>query len=123
MVALRTYLPPSANQIPGLVAGEPLSPGDACYIKSDGAVWQATGTAANAAAKVRGFVVAGAATSDPINLFFNVILGYSTGLTPGADYYLSATPGALADAPSTGGTAPVAYAVNSTDIAVLRSGY
>ncbi len=123
-VVLLTYLPPSSAQLTGLVAGEAIMIGDACYVNSDGAIWKSDGSAANAAAKVRGFASQGAAVSDPVALFWDVIFTYSMGLTPGTDYYLSgATPGALADAPSTGGTLPVAYAVNSTDIAVKRSGY
>lgn len=123
-VSLRTYLPPSSSQLTGLVAGEAIAAGDACYIASDGMIYRSTGAAANAAAKVRGFAAADAAISDPVSLFFNVVFGYASGLTPGADYWLSgATAGALADASSTGGVAPVAYAVNGTDIAVFRSGY
>ncbi len=123
-VVMVTYLPPSSAQLTGLVAGEAIGIGDACYVKSDGAVWRSTGAAANAAAKVRGFASQAAAVSTPVSLYWDVIFTYSSGLTPGTDYYLSgATLGALADAPSTGGTLPVAYAVNSTDIAVKRSGY
>ena len=42
-------------RISGLYAGEDLGAFDAVYVKSDGKVWRANGTAANAAARVRGW--------------------------------------------------------------------
>lgn len=122
--SLSTVQPCPAHQIAGLLAGEALAAGDACYIKSDGLVWKATGAAANAAAKVDGFAAMAAASGEAVTLVFDVNLRYGSGLTPGARYYLSgATAGALADASSTGGTAPVAFAIDATRIRVLQSRY
>lgn len=123
--SLATVTPCPAHQIAGLLAGEALTAGDACYIKgSDGAVYKATGAAANAAAKVDGFASQNTAIGEAVTLWFDVTMRYGAGLTPGARYYLSgATAGALADAASTGGTAPVAFAVDATRIRVLQSRY
>jgi hypothetical protein len=49
---------------------------------------------------------------------------YGSGLTPGTRYYLSATtPGKLADAATTGGVAPVAFAVDSKRVHLNLSQY
>src|SRR5690242_16171116 len=103
--SLASTLPANEQQIPGLLAGEAIAQGDICYIASDGTVMRATGAAANAAANARGIAAMAAATGEAVTLFRNVRFGYGSGLTPGANYYLSgATAGALADAASTGGT-------------------
>lgn len=122
---LASLTPPQCLQHAGLKTGAAVAAGDACYIKgSDGLVYPATGAAVNAAAKVRGFAAEAASSGDPVTLLFDVVFAYGSGLTPGADYYLSgATAGALADAASTGGTAPIGYAVDATRIAVFRSAY
>ena len=121
--SLASVAPPASSRISGLLAGEDIAAGDACYIKSDGKVWRSTGAAANAAAKVRGYAFVAAKSGEAVTLYFDVNLNYGAGLTPGADYYLSATAGALADAASVGGTAPVAYAVDATRIHVMPSRY
>jgi hypothetical protein len=115
---------PGACKHPTLLAGESIAAGDACYVKSDGLVWRSTGAAATAPAKVRGFAPTKANTGEPITLVYNVVLNYGSGLTPGADYYLSgATVGGLADAASTGGTAPVGFAIDATRVFVRQSMY
>ncbi len=115
--SLSTTLPGPENMLSGLVAGEAIAAGDACYIKNDGKVWKATGAAANAAARVRGFAAKAAAVGGAVTLLRDVNMHYGSGLTPGADYYLSgSTAGGLADAASTGGTAPIAFAVDATRI-------
>lgn len=123
--SLSTRLPCAGHNVgSGLTAGEAIAAGDACYIKSDGKVWKATGASANAAAKVDGFAAMAAALGEAVTLFTDVTFRYGAGLTPGARYYLSgATAGALADAASTGGTAPVAFAIDATRIRVLSSRY
>jgi hypothetical protein len=122
--SLASVLPPQNCQHAGLLAGEAIAAGDACYIKSDGKVWLSTGAAANAAAKVRGFAAEAAASGEAVTLFWNVTLRYGAGLTPGADYYLSGTTaGGLDTAASTGGTAPIGYAVDATRIYVKQSAY
>lgn len=124
--SLATVLPCAGHQISGLLAGEALLAGHACYIKgSDGKVYKSIGTAANAAAKVDGFAAEDTAIGEAVTLLFNVTLRYGAGLTPGARYYLSATAGGglLADAATTGGTAPVGFAVDATRVRVLQSTY
>lgn len=122
--SLASVLPPANTKITGLVAGEAIAAGDACYVKSDGKVWLATGAAATAPAKVRGFAAEAAAVDQAVTLFHDVVFKYGSGLTPGADYYLSGTTaGGLDTAASTGGTAPVAFAVDATRIYVMPSRY
>src|SRR6476661_6743713 len=89
--SLSSLLPPANNKISGLLAGEAIAAGDACYIKSDGKVWRSTGAAANAAADVDGFAAAAAAVNQPVTLVYDCALQYGSGLTPGAKYYLSGT--------------------------------
>lgn len=122
--SITTVLPASNDKISGLLAGEALTVGAACYIKSDGKVWLSTGAAANAAAKVDGYCMVGAAAGDAVTLVWNVNVQYGTGLTPGARVFLSGTvPGGLADAASTGGTAPIGFVVDATRIRLLQSRY
>lgn len=117
--------PGREHQISGLVAGEAIAAGDACYIKAaDGFVWLSTGAAANAAAKVRGFASSAAQVGEAVSLWFGLDWNYGAGLTPGADLFLSAaTAGALADAATTGGTAPVGFVVDATRVHLFQSRY
>jgi hypothetical protein len=108
----------------GFVAGEAITAGDICYIKSDGKVWKSNGTSANAAAKADGIAMeTAAANANGVTLMRGVDFQYATGLTPGARYYVSATAGALDDAATTGGTAPVAFALDATRIRFTGSAY
>lgn len=122
-VSLASLEVSSANKITGLVAGENIAGGDACYIKgSDGAVYRSTGTSANAAAVVDGFAAENVTTGEAITLFYNVHLKYSdAGLTPGSSYFLSTTAGAIATAASTGGTTVIARAIDSSRVWVQKS--
>lgn len=121
--SLSSVLPPANCKITGLLAGEAIAAGDACYIKSDGKVWRSIGTAANAAAKCDGFALVATAVGEAVTLIFDVNVRYGASLTPGARYYIGAAAGALADAATTGGTAPVAFAVDATRIHVMLSRY
>jgi hypothetical protein len=112
------------NSLAGLLAGEAIAAGDACYIKSDGKVWKSTGAAANAAAEVHGFAAQAASSGEAVTLVWDVRIRYGAGLTPGAKFYLSgAVAGAIADAPSTGGVAPIGFVVDATRIHVYQSRY
>lgn len=110
---------PSLLKITGLVAGEAIAAGDLCYIKSDGKAWIGTGAAATAPALVVGMAALSASVSEAVTL---LCAGwrwqYSTGLTPGARYFLG-TAGLLADAATTGGDAAIAIAVSATDIILV----
>lgn len=109
---------PGANdQISGLIAGEAITGGDICYITSAGVAMRASGAAANAAANARGVAATTVASGEAITLYRNVRFGYGSGLTPGANYYLSGTvAGGLADAASTGGTTVLGFAVDTKRI-------
>jgi hypothetical protein len=121
-VSLATVQPGAEHTITGLVAGETIAAGDACYIKAaDGRIWRSTGAAANAAAVVDGFAATNCTVGQGLTLYHGVNLNYGTALTPGTPYYLSATAGALADAASTGGTVVIARAVDATRVYVRKS--
>jgi hypothetical protein len=119
--SLASLHPGQDKTIVGLNAGEAIAAGDACYIKSDGKIWLATGAALTAPARVRGFAMGGAAVNEPVTLVHSANIGaYAAGMTPGADLYLSGTvPGGLADAASTGGLSPIAFAISATKIRLL----
>lgn len=123
--SLSTLQPqPGSGKLPTLIAGEALTAGDACYIKSDGLVWLADGSAADAAAKVDGYAPSAVPAGEPVTLLFNVVFRYGTGLTPGARVYLHAsTAGALYDTATTGGTAPIGFVVDATRIYLKQSEY
>lgn len=120
--SLSSPLIPANNKL-SLLAGEAIAAGDACYIKSDGKIWRATGTAANAAAQVDGFALAAASAGEAVTIAWDVNLRYGAGMTPGAKYFLSATAGQLDDAATTGGTAWVAKAIDATRLYVKKSAY
>lgn len=114
----------AASKVTGLVAGEALTAGDAGYIKSDGKVWLSTGAAANAAAKVRGFVAVATPVGEAATLIHGSVWRYGAGLTPGADLFLSAvTPGALSDVATVGGTGPIGYVIDATRVYLDESKY
>ena len=123
--SLATLVPPASCQIgSGLICGADIAAGDACYIKSDGLVYPATGAAANAAALVDGFALVPAkfGQSSPISLYDRVDLYYPTGKNPGTRLYLSGTvAGGLADAASTGGTIAIAKVIDATRIRVYAN--
>ncbi len=117
---------PANAQIPGLLSGEALAAGDACYIKAaDGKVWKSIGTAINAAAKVDGFAAEAASVGEAVSLLFDMNFHYGAALTPGARLYVSATApgGLLGDAATTGGTGQVGVVVDATRIHVWQSRY
>jgi hypothetical protein len=116
-------LDPGTQKLPALIAGEALAAGDACYVKSDGLVWRAIGTAANAAAKVRGFAPTAINVGEPVSLIFNVTMYYGSGFTPGMDVFLGAAAGGLDTAATTGGTAPIGFAVDATRLQLYQSRY
>lgn len=120
-----TVLFPANCKISGLICGEDIAIGDACYVKSDGKVWRSIGTAANAAAKVRGFAATPGkvAQNDAVTLVFGVVFGWPNAGTPGADLFLGAVAGGLDTAATTGGTAPVGYVIDANRVYLDRSAY
>jgi len=118
-----SLLVPQKDRLTGLVAGEVLAAGDACYIASTGLVMKSTGTAANAAAKVRGFASQITAIGEAVTLVMDANWRYGAALTPGANVFLSTTAGLLDDAATTGGTAPIGFVVDATRIRLFASRY
>ncbi len=120
--SLCTAVPPASCQTFKGKAGEAITAGDACYVKSDGKAWLATGAAANAAAKVVGFAAGPADAGEAVTLYADLSMHYGAAMTPGAVYYLSGTvAGALDTVASTGGTKPIATALDATRIRVAAS--
>lgn len=115
--SLASLYPTGGQVIPGLKAttGGILA-GDICYIASDGTVTKSDGTAATAAAVAVGIAAGDAAAGEAVTLYKNVIFHYGSGLTPGAAYFVAATAGRLDTAATTGGTAAVARAIDTTRI-------
>ena len=106
-------------QISGLRAGEDIPRGAPCRIHTDGKIYRAVGAAANALARVRGFAARNAKAGQPLTLLGpGNRFGYGDNLTPGVDLYLGVAAGTLDNAPTTGGTAPIAFTVDSEDIIV-----
>lgn len=119
--SLSTPLPCAAHRPTGLVAGEDVAAGDFVYVKNDGKVWRASGAAANAAALTIGVAAAAAKAGEAITPLHGIYLNYGAALVPGTRYYLSATvAGGIADAATTGGTVPAAYAWDATQIYVFN---
>ena len=118
--SLATSLPCHAHQVDqggNKKAGVAIAAGQTCYVKaSDGLVYLTDGTAADEAARAWGIAARAAAVGQPVTLYSDVEFEYAAGLTIGAPLYVSTTAGALADAPTTGGAAPVAHAVSASRI-------
>lgn len=111
---------PSTDQFPRYIAGEAIAAGDNCYVKNDGLAWLATGAAANAAARVRGQAATAADVGEAVTLTRGLRFYYAAAtLTPGADLYLATTAGGLDTAVTTGGTVPIAFAVDSSRVEFL----
>jgi hypothetical protein len=106
-----------------LYAGEALGVAVPCYIKAaDGLVYQSNGTAANEAAKFDGVTPRAYAIGEPVTLFgVGARFRYGTGLTIGADLFISATAGKLADAATTGGVRAIARVMTATDIVITKN--
>jgi hypothetical protein len=112
-------LNPSPSQQHTLPASTDLSAGDMVYIKSDGTFAKADGTAADAKALPFGMAVRSAKSGQPVTARHGCQFRYGSGLTPGARYYVDTTAGGLNTAATTGGTVPVAFAVDAENIFVL----
>lgn len=113
-----------APQVTGsLYAGEALDAVAPCYIKaSDGKVYMSDASAVDEVAKFDGFTPKAYRVGDAVTLFgMGARFRYGTGLTAGANYYISGTTGRLSDIPTTGCPIPVARAINTTDIRVLEN--
>ena len=115
--SLSTALPSFEHTLGGRLAGEAIEAADQCYVAADGLVYLASGAAANELARVRGTAFTAASQGEAVTLLHGVRFRYGSGLTPGADVYLSGTvAGGIADTPSVGGTNPIGYCVDDTRI-------
>jgi hypothetical protein len=101
--------PPQSKQPTG-IAGEALAECDQANLRSDGKYWRASGAALNPAARVHGQVRFACNVGEPCTVTKGLRYEYGTGLTPGADVYLSGTvAGGIATTASTGGTTPIGF--------------
>lgn len=114
---------PGSCKLPTLYAGEALSAGDACYVKSDGKIWRSTAAALAAASVVDGFAAMDCGVGDAATLFFNVCFRYGAGLTPGMQVFLSTNAGLIADTQIAGGPGPIGFVVDATRIYLYQSRY
>lgn len=121
--SLASVLPPQNSQLAGLLAGEAIAAGDLCYIHSGGTIRRSNGTSANAAAVVVGIALEACASGEAVTIIWNVNFRYGSGMTPGTRLYASATAGAIDDAATTGGTAPIGYVVDASRIHINQSAY
>lgn len=112
--SLATTLPCPGHQITG-VAGEAIAVGDLCYVASTGRIMRSNGTAANAAAECDGIALQAAPINGAVTLYHDVAVRYGAALVPGASFYVSATAGVLADAPTTGGVTAIGIAIPDRD--------
>jgi hypothetical protein len=121
--SLATQLVPPSNKFTGLLAGEQIFQGDACYISgTDGLVHRSTGAAAGPASAVDGFAPIAAPSGEAITLLHGIVFQYPSTLAAGAYVYLSgANAGGLADAASVGGTVPVGKVIDANRIYLKRS--
>lgn len=118
-----------------LKAGEALSKFDACYIKgADGLVYKAVTTVVESRtletgatdftediSLFSGFAAADYAIGNAVTLWgLGAVLEYSSGMTPNAPLYASATAGKIGDARVATGDSAIARALNATQIIVVR---
>lgn len=122
--SLSSVVPPQNAVIgSGLRAGEAIAAGDLVYIAAAGTVMRSNGTAAGAAARCDGVAVKAAASGEAVDVYRNVEMRYGSGMTPGARVYVQTTAGAMGDAATTGGTAPVGFVVDATRVYIHGSNY
>ena len=114
----------SAPQLSALEAGEDLDALASCYQSTaDGLIYMSDGTAANEAAKTRGFTPEAYKQGDQhVTLIGKgAKIHYADGtLTPGQRLYVAATPGRLDTAATTGDATGVAEAYTTSDIQIIR---
>ena len=98
-----------------VIAGEALTAGDCCYIKSDGLAWQCDKSIVTivTTSNFQGITITSHAAGDPVTLFGIGAQIYltATAQTIGTLWYISDTPGKLYDA---------AVAVSDTQFPVVK---
>jgi hypothetical protein len=101
------------------VAAAAIAAGDMVYINSSGQFALADGDADNAAAEWWGIALGAADSGQPVTAAWGVEVRYATGMTPGANLYVSTNAGLLSDAATTGGTIPCAKVTAADLIYIL----
>lgn len=102
-----------------LTAGEALAAGDFVYINGTSQVLKADATAVGKQAM--GYVLTAAANAAAVTVYFDESNTAKTGLTPGAKYFLSTTPGGVTTtSPTTAGniSQELGFAINATTLHV-----
>jgi hypothetical protein len=102
-----------------VTAGEALNAGDFVYFSATGTALKADAT--SLAKGARGYTLAAVSNGSPATIYFDESNSALTGLTAGATYYLSTTPGQIiATAPATVGqiVQEVGFATSATNLHV-----
>ena len=101
-----------------LIAGETVQPSDSCYISAaDGRAYRCLGAEGAATDRCHGQAMNGSAAGSTLRLATGLSWFFGTALTPGAEYYASATvPGGLTDVAPYAGARSIAYAVDATRV-------
>jgi hypothetical protein len=102
-----------------LEAATDMAAGDIVYIASTGKFTLTDGTALDAKANWWGMINRACKAGQFVTAYHGVEFRYGSGLTIAARYYLSATVGQLADAATTGGNVPTAFATGTDTIFVI----
>lgn len=114
----------TSPQVTGsLYAAEDLPAACPCYIDTDLKAHKSSGAANDKKARVDGLTFTDHKAGEAITLHgVGNRIRYSDGLlTPGADIYLSATAGELEDAPTPGSPLPLARAINTNELRIVRN--
>jgi hypothetical protein len=113
----------------GLICGEDLTPGAACFIASDGKVYMSGGSGVtaltDAGAVIHGYAphARKSAQGMPVTLVHDVDFGYGASLTPGQKLYLdvsAATKGRLNTSQGITALPPCAHVIDDQRIRVFR---
>ncbi len=123
--SLSSINPPQPNIMTGLLAGEDgIEAGDACYIKpSDGKIWRSVAGGTDDEAQVVGFALFDADEDDHLEIAEDVTFEYGSGLTPGAQVFLSTNAGAICPIGDMDASAwmPIGRCLTATRIRLWRS--
>ena len=120
--SLASRTPPQTAVI-NTMAGEALLAGDICYLGTAGTAFKSNGTAANAAAKVRGICFHDAALGEAVSLYHDVAVRYGAGMVIGTNIFASGAAGNISDIATIGGTGAIGFVESATVIRVTFSTY
>ncbi len=128
---------PTTNKYAGLIAGEQLGPGDACFIQdADGQVYKSNETAGGGpsgpssssaseaeGSRVDGYAAVSTKPSDPVTLLYDVVFAYAAlTQTPGVPVFLSAVvEGGIDDTQENSDTPQIGLTLGSGKIHLKQS--